>query len=125
MSGRDAGLKERWAAGETAHFEYHCWRSHDSADAELWYHDHQEVVVLGVADRDGDGMAAIDAGLSIDARIDAGTQVVYRVRFADGHEHDVFEDELFTSPTFFDPALGPPPTAAIEHARHYLRRKAA
>lgn len=30
-------------------------------------------------------------------RIDAGACIVYRVRFADSHEHDAFETELFLS----------------------------
>ncbi|KKN82324.1 hypothetical protein LCGC14_0311370 [marine sediment metagenome] len=66
---------ERW-------FEYHCYEGEDSADAELWHHTHQRVIVIGtVADVD---------------------QPMYRVRFKDGLEYDVFDDELLQSPSEFE-----------------------
>jgi len=59
-------------------FEYHCYEGEDSADAELWHRTHQPVTIL--------------------ARLNKGSKYLeermYRVRFADGFEHDVFDDEL-------------------------------
>ncbi len=54
-------------------FEYHCYESDASADAVLWKRTHSRVTVL---------RAILDDNL------------LYRVRFADGFEGDVFADEL-------------------------------
>lgn len=66
------------------HFEYHCYEGEDSSDAKLWHHTHQEVAVLSrVSD------------------ISPEVGRMYRVRFADGFEGDVFDDELVSGPDRF------------------------
>lgn len=82
--------REHWDNGERAYFEYHCYESPQSGDAEAWYHSHQEVTVLREAEHDG------WAGSTMLERGAAGQPKVYKVRFADGLEWDAFEDELFT-----------------------------
>jgi len=72
----------RTLSGPQVLFEYHCWESKDSADAELWRHTHQAVDVL--------------------YQLDNPDQVMYRVRFGDGLEYDVFEDELMDSPAGYE-----------------------
>lgn len=91
-------LRESWQPDEVAWFEYHCYEGHDSSDAEAWYRSHQRVTVLGEADHDGwKGSTAAE-------RAEACTPIVYRVRFQDGLEWDVFEDELLTdSKGFYRP----------------------
>ena len=64
-------------------FEYHCYEGEDSSDAELWHHTHQQVEVLGKLDTD------------------CGEPKQYQVKFSDGLEYDVFEDELVTDPSQF------------------------
>lgn len=66
-------------------FEYHCEESETSCDAKLWRHTHQKVEVLYKEDD-------VDEG-------DVGR--IYMVRFADGYEYDVFDDELVKNPTDF------------------------
>lgn len=103
------GVREEWLLGEPAWFEYHCYESHDSADAELWYHSHQRVIVVGRADCD-----AWDTGLApYTERQDAGMPRCYEIRFPDGFQYTATEDELFTLPQFFyrpDPPERPWPT---------------
>jgi hypothetical protein len=85
--------------GQILFFEYHCWESHASADAELWYRSHQRVKVLGLAPNDGyypkDKVLPIH---SFADRCEAGCPICYKVKFTDGHIGDVFEDELLDSP---------------------------
>ena len=95
--------KDNWTKGETAYFEYHCWQSHDSADADLWYRSHQPVSVVAI-DRDSNG-----AGDTLEERSDNGEPRTYHIQFADGHRGAAFEDELLTDPAHFDPAGKPPP----------------
>ena len=61
-------------------FEYHCYEGEDSADAIAWHHTHQQVTVL-----------------SKQKDVDIETGNMYRVRFNDGIEWDVFNDELVKS----------------------------
>jgi hypothetical protein len=75
-------------------FEYSCWEDPRSGDAEIWYRSHKEVEVIGVADCD------IVAGTLAD-RAEIGMQIIYRVRFDDGLEWDIFEDELVLSSEHF------------------------
>lgn len=110
--GERGGVKDDWTPGEIAYFEYHCNRQHGSADAELWYRDQQQVLVLG--DDDYDKVPELD---TMEKRGEAGMPRVYRIRFSDGHEGSAVEDELLIGAEFFDPALGPPSTAEIEVAR--------
>ena len=87
--------EEEWRPGEEAWFEYHCTESPDSCDANLWYHSHQRVTVVGREQADGwhkgwDGSTMRERG-------EAGAPRAYRVRFRDGLEHTAGEDELMTS----------------------------
>jgi len=77
------GLMDKRLARGRRLFEYHCYEGEDSSDAELWHHTHQPVNVLARVQ---------DAGI-----IGGGAIRMYRVRFADGYEHDVFDDELVAS----------------------------
>jgi hypothetical protein len=61
-------------------FTYKCWESPKSIDAELWYHTDQECKLLYRLPSD-----------KVD-EIEVGK--MFRVRFEDGFEYDVFEDEL-------------------------------
>lgn len=67
-------------------FEYHCLESENSSDAKLWRHTHQKVKVLDIVEKGLSGTK--------DERLKNGTPAVYRVKFPDGFEYDVFEDEL-------------------------------
>lgn len=77
-------------------FEYHCNESHDSPDAPVWYRSHQQVTVLALNAYD-DTPALLDELPTLVERGEAGEVLTYRVRFADGLEWDVFEDELDTT----------------------------
>lgn len=66
------------------YFEYHCYEGEDSTDAELWHHTHQQVIVLNKITTDIDEQ-------------EVGR--MYRVRFTDGYEYDVCDDELVKSPS--------------------------
>lgn len=104
------GHRERWNPNDKAWFEYHCLQCHCSQDAQAWYRSHQQVTVLyRYGPEDCDGSALQDEGVLAPERAEDGAPVVYRARFADGHEHDVCEDELLISPDFFSPECGPPP----------------
>ena len=82
--------------GERLWFEYHCNESLDSPDAPAWLRSHQQCTVLSLnADCDGIGT------YSQDERYECGCQLIYRVRFDDGLEWDVFEDELLDSQAEF------------------------
>lgn len=72
-------------------FEYHCYEDDDSADREAWYRSHQQVVII-----------------QIHTDTDDEVGIMYRVRFEDHHEHDVFEDELLLSTTQFTRPTPPP-----------------
>jgi hypothetical protein len=78
--------------GKTFWFEYHCYESPDSCDAELWYRSHQQVKVIGVTEWSHDELSD---------RIEDATPRVYRIRFNDGFEGDAWEDELVNSPDEF------------------------
>jgi hypothetical protein len=97
--------KEAWQPGDVAHFEYHCNESADSAHAEWWYRSHQQVTVLGEADHDG------WPGSTFIERSNAGQPKVYDIRWSDGFEGAVFEDELLTSPAGFERPAPPAPPA--------------
>ena len=74
--------------GDTCLFEYHCWESPESCDAEIWYRSHQKVEVVGYIKSDGEGI------YSQEERFENGVQLLYKVKFQDGLEWEVFEDEL-------------------------------
>lgn len=89
--------------GKRYWFEYHCWESHQSGDAEIWYHSHEQCEVVAVV-----GETA--AYTTLAERAEQGMQMTYKVRFDDGTEHDVFEDELMESRDSFqrpDPPVIP------------------
>lgn len=102
------GTLSDWPVGSTAHFEYHCNRAHDSADAQLWYRSHRTVEIMGV---DGEG-----GGDTIDERLEAGDPRSYHIRFADGHVGGAFEDELLVDPSHFRSDMGPPSEEEIAAA---------
>lgn len=76
-------------------FEYHCLESDESCDAQLWYRSHQPVTVVR--------MIPGDAVLEWPKlkRLEEGQLVTYRVKFDDGQEFDVFEDEVLGSSAEF------------------------
>ena len=82
--------RESWSPGESAWFEYHCWESSESYDAQAWYHSHQRVTVVSLQENDSAGMTRAE-------RDDAGMPYTYTVRFSDGLEWCAFEDELSES----------------------------
>lgn len=89
----DYVLHDYVPTGSLKWFEYHCFESSQSCDAHLWYRSHQPVLVLGLAEdySELEGTTAIERG-------EFGQPLVYRVRFLDGFEGDVWEDELMESP---------------------------
>ena len=99
--------KESWSPGERAHFEYHCLESPDSSDAEIWYRSHQQVTVLKEEESDA------WEGSTFEERGEEGQPKLYQVRFDDGLEWSVFEDELMTTPAGF---YQPDPPASREEA---------
>lgn len=95
--------REQWQPGEVAFFEYHCYEGHDSADAQAWYHSHQQVTVLEecyLGTPDSPRTAGI---VTASERSDAAWPVCYEVRFADGLTWTAFEDELLTRPYYERP----------------------
>lgn len=113
-STRLCALHDDWPAGSTAWYEYHCWESFGSTDASLWLRSHQPVTILGPC-LDDDGWTLADDNLAtLTDRLDAGQPRTYRVRFPDGYEATVFEDELLTDRTH---ATRPDPPAVRSHRR--------
>ena len=68
-------------------FEYHCYEGEDSSDAELWHHTHQQVIILN---KITEGVEEREVGK------------MYRVKFVDGFQYDVCDDELVKSPADFE-----------------------
>lgn len=88
--------------GTERYFEYHCLESHQSSDAHLWYRSHNRVTVLDCRN--------IEFGdFSQTERFEGGMPLVYCVRFEDGFEGDVFEDELFISENSYHRPAPPAP----------------
>lgn len=97
--------------GKTYFFEYHCTEDHGSSDAEIWYRSHQLVTVLCCVNAEDYGH------LTEDERYENGEPLVYSVRFMDGLEWDVFEDELMESEEDYyrhDPPSKPSPEVIAE-----------
>lgn len=82
--------------GDQCLFEYRCFESHESEDADLWYRSHQPVTVVGTS------VPGAAGANTIEERGNVGEPRYYRVRFADGSEYDAWEDELKDSPAEFD-----------------------
>jgi len=70
--------KPRFRSGDKALFHYECFKSDESCDAKLWHHTNQLVTVVKK-------LSDIDEG-------DVG--YMYKVKFKDGLQYDVFEHEL-------------------------------
>lgn len=109
---RSDGLRENWNAGSYAYYEYHCYRGHDSADAQLWYRSHKKVKIVRRC-KESDGNWG-----TIGERAEEGTPAVYDIVFADGWKSAAYEDELFTSRRFLTKRLGPPKDAAARLVRY-------
>jgi len=102
------GRRDDWEVGATAHYEYHCLRAHDSADADLWYRSHRKVEVLCIGEPGiGDTLAG---------RCDDGEVRTYHVLFEDGRHAEAFEDELIDDIEHLAPDMGPPTTSEIIEA---------
>lgn len=82
------GNRDSWGPGERALFEHHGREGDTSFDPALGRRSLSGVTVLGVANR------ASVQGLTFFQRGENGSPLTYRVRFDDGHETTVFEDEL-------------------------------
>ncbi len=76
-------LPRLYKPGDRALFEYHCFQSEESCDAELWHHTQQPCTIIGYGD--DDEASAIDRG-----------GASYVVRFKDGFEGPAMQDELVT-----------------------------
>lgn len=77
--------------GQQLFFEYHCFESHSSSDAELWYRSHQSIIIIGFAPNDGWDI------VSQEERNEGGTPIMYKIKFNDRFIGDAFEDELLDS----------------------------
>ena len=98
--------------GKEFWFEYHCYESPESCDAEIWYRSHQKVKVIGVSEWSYDDK---------EWRQEDGNPRVYLVEWIDGYQYDVFEDELFESPNeFYRPD---PPKRKIQESIRILRKE--
>lgn len=82
--------------GRRWHYEYHCWEDPKSTDADLWYRSHKSIMITGFSEDADPGIG--DTYLE---RSDNGSQHVYHGVFDDGHEGEVFEDELHLNPSEF------------------------
>lgn len=101
--------------GEHCWFEYHCWEDDESEDATIWYRSHQKVTVLGLVE-EGYGETPQD-------RADQGEPASYLVRFKDGVEWEVFEDEiLLDSPKDFCKEDPPPMSRAPAWVKKGLKK---
>ena len=81
--------------GDKLWFEYHCFESDMSSDAELWYRSHQRVTIVSFAENDGFDVPTLEE------RCEICCPIVYTVKFDDGFIGDVFEDELLDSKNEF------------------------
>ena len=106
-------LREDNKVGKTFWFEYHCYESPESCDAELWYRSHQKVKVIGVSEWSFD---------EFEDRMDDAQPRVYLVEWEDGFQYDVFEDELMESKDeFYSP--DPPIKNLKESIRKVLKEE--
>ena len=82
--------------GRELWFEYHCFESEKSSDAELWHHSHQKATVIAIAPNDGMEIPTFEE------RLNCGQPIVYKIRFKDGFESDAAEDELMDNKKNFE-----------------------
>jgi len=66
--------------GQRFLFEYRCWESEESSDAELWHRTHRPVTVI--------------EQIELDPGSESEVGRMWKVRFDDGFVGDVFEEEL-------------------------------
>jgi hypothetical protein len=85
--------REAWATGERPWFEYHCWESEQSSDAQMWFRSHEQVEVLAHDAADHDCLRP----LPYDERAESCQPCLYTIRFNDGFTGTCFEDELFAN----------------------------
>ena len=78
------------ATGVSKFFEYHCFESDSSLDADLWHRSHCKVTV-------GECVNEEFAEMSKEERMENSCPLVYSVTFPDGHKGDAWEDELLES----------------------------
>lgn len=99
----EAKQSYRVKPGKVYWFEYRCWESDQSADADLWYHSHQEVKVLKM-EEPGHGQDEDDRALN-------SCPAAFKIKFlSDGFTHTGMEDELLESQEEYinqDPPLPP------------------
>lgn len=112
----DSNYLREWEMGDRAWFEYHCLESDESCDVEVWRHSHEQVEVIGIP-VDQEPLAQ-SAELTPQERLAEGIPRLYTVRWEDGFEHDVFEDELGLTTDFFH---RPPPPSKREAAEIHTR----
>jgi hypothetical protein len=98
-------MKDLIANNSEKFFEYHCWESHQSSDAELWYRSQQKVMVLNVTNYEPN----LHDNTSFADRGEMGHQLVYKIKFADSYEGDAFEDELLNSESGYQRPAPPKP----------------
>lgn len=104
----DWGGREQWQPGDSAWFEYHCFESHQSSDAQSWYRSHGVVEVLYEETEDDRRVHLPTA----EDRFEGALPAYYRIRHADGYEWTAFEDELLVSPSYFERPDPPLPRGA-------------
>lgn len=100
--------------GDKVWFEYHCKESHQSSDAIIWYHSHQQVTILAGPSFDDEPLANEKLSIippTLRDRAETAMGLMYRVRWNDGLEYDVFEDELLDCSSEF---YRPNPSLAIQ-----------
>ena len=85
-------IREEEKVGKEFWFEYHCFESDESCDAEIWYRSHQKVKVVDV------GYWSLD---DEKIRYEEALLRVYVVEWKDGFRYDVYEDELMESKNEF------------------------
>lgn len=91
--------------GDKVWFEYHCNESHDSPDAPIWYRSHRQVEIIKGAtwdDKPVESYTDLEVFYpTLKERGEFGMVFLYKVKFPDGLEWGVFEDELVDSPDEF------------------------
>jgi len=88
--------RDDWMPGTPAWFEYHCWESDESQDADLWHRSQQRVTVVGHTE--DHECVRTEAPTLAERGEECAMPCMYAIRFEDGHEAGVFEDELLTDP---------------------------
>lgn len=112
----DLPIKEIWEIGARLWFEYRCYESHDSCDAKLWYHSHQQCIVIDVS------FCGYDPGMfdkTRRGREGPKDQITYKCRFDDGFEWDVCEEELHSNRKFF---WRPDPPVPLDMGKEIVRQ---